>query len=366
MEEKEILVNAGSLRQFVQEIFQKLGVPNDNAWTVADNLVAADLRGIPSHGVARLERYVKGIKDGLILPVTKITTLVETAATATLDANDGMGQVAGKAGMELAIKKAKKTGAGFVTVMRSNHYGIAGYYSIIALEHDMIGISMTNSAPLVVPTFGKEIIVGTNPLSIAVPALKERPFVLDMATSTVPRGKIEVYNRLEKPLPHGWATDENGVSTTNAGRVLDNLIGRKGGGLLPLGGEGELLGGHKGYGLSLMIDILSGVLSGSAFGRHLYEKDGEKPKPANVGHFFGALDIKGFRPVDEFKKALDQYIGELKNTPRADGQGRIYIHGEKEFEMAEKLAKTGVPLHPKTVGTMRYIAGELGVKPHFE
>lgn len=366
MSEKEILIDSGKLKSFVRDIFVKLGVPAGDALVVADNLLSADLRGIPSHGVARLERYVKGIKDGLIKPLTKIQTLVETESTATLSANDGLGQPASKAAMELAIEKAKKSGTGFVAVTHSNHYGIAAYYSMMALSHDLIGISMTNSAPLVVPTFGKEIIVGTNPLSVAVPAGRERPFVLDMATSTVPRGKVEVYNRLGKPMPQGWATDESGVSTSNAGVVLDNLLARKGGGLLPLGGEGELLGGHKGYGLSLMIDILTGVLAGGAFGTHLYEKDGDKAKPANVCHLFGALDIKGFRKLDEFKDSLDQYINEIKNSPKALGQERIYVHGEKEYEMTEKYLKIGVPVHPKTVGTMRYIAGELGVAPSFE
>lgn len=359
--ENEIVVNAGKLRNFVQEIFIKLDVPESDAWVIADNLVASDLRGIPSHGVARLERYVKGVRDGLFDPKTRMTTITETASTATLSANDGMGQPAGKAGMELAIKKAKKNGAGFVTVCHSNHYGIAAYYSMMALEHDMIGISLTNSAPLVVPTFGKELIIGTNPISVAAPTKDQHPFVLDMATSTVPRGKLEVYNRQEKPLPLGWATDEDGISTTDAGRVLNNLIERKGGGLLPLGGEGELLGGYKGYGLSFLVDLLCGVLSGGAFGRHLYEKKDGKPQPANVSHFFGALDIKGFRLVTEFKESLDQYIRELKDVAKAKGQKRIYIHGEKEYEMVKRLTETGVPLHPKTAGMIRFIAGDVGL-----
>lgn len=366
MSEKEILVDVNKLKAFVQCVFEKLGVLEKDAQIVADNLLAADLRGIPSHGVARLERYVKGIRDGLIKPVTRLVTRLETLATATLDASDGLGQVAGKTGMELAIKKAEESGAGFVAVCHSNHYGIAAYYSMMALSHDLIGISMTNSAPLVVPTFGREIVVGTNPLSVAIPAGHKLPFVLDMATSTVPRGKVEVYDRMGKPMPHGWATDERGVSTTDATLVLKNLIERKGGGLLPLGGEGELLGGHKGYGLSLMIDILTGVLAGGAFGTHLYEKKDGKAQPANVCHLFGALRIEGFRPIGEFKNSLDKYITEIKNSPKAAGQSHIYIHGEKEFEMAERLTKTGVPLHPKTVGMLRFMAGEVGVKPKFE
>lgn len=346
----------------MKAVFARLGVPEEDAWIVADNLVAADLRGVHSHGVARLERYVKGIRDGLIQPRTNCTVIAETAATATLDAHDGLGQVAAKNAMDLAIAKAAKAGACFVTVRNSNHYGIAGYYALMALEHDMIGISMTNSAPLVVPTFGRMIAVGTNPISVAAPTDSEWPFVLDMATSTVPRGKVEVYNRKEKTMPTGWASDETGRSTGNAGMVLENLIKRRGGGLLPLGGEGEELGGHKGYGLSLMIDVLSGVLSGGAFGIHQSEPDKDgKPQPANVCHLLGALDLKGFGDPAEFKKRLDQYLRELKDSPKAEGQDRIYVAGEREFETIDQYKKTGVPIHPKSVGTMRYIAGELGV-----
>ena len=361
MSEREIAVHAEPLKELVKNIFMKLSVPEGDAFTVADNLVAADLRGIPSHGVARLDRYVKGIQDGLIVPVTKLSILVETNSTATLDAHDGLGQVAGKTAMERAIGKAKKNGAGFVSVCRSNHYGIAAYYSMMALPHDMIGISMTNSAPLVVPTFGREIIVGTNPLSVAAPAGKEYPFVLDMATSTVPRGKVEVYDRKGETMPQGWATDAEGRSTSDATLVLKNLIERKGGGLLPLGGEGELLGGHKGFGLSLMLDILTGVLAGGNFGNHLYEKKDGKAVPANVCHLFGALDIKGFRLVAQFKQSLDQYIREIKNSPKAAGHDRIYIHGEKEYEMTKRYSKSGVPLHPKTAEMIRRIAGTLGL-----
>jgi LDH2 family malate/lactate/ureidoglycolate dehydrogenase len=362
LENNEIWIDSNKLRDFVTAVFQRVGVPAGDAWVVADNLVAADLRGVHSHGVARLERYVKGVRDGLIQARTECTVVAETAATVTLDAHDGLGQVAAKKAMQMAIAKARVNGTCFVTVRNSNHYGIAAYYALMALEHDMIGWSMTNSPPLVVPTFGRDIAVGTNPLAVAAPTLTERPFVLDMATSTVPRGKVEVYQRKEKTMPPGWASDETGKSTGDAGRVIDNLVKRRGGGLLPLGGEGELYGGHKGYGLSLLIDVLSGVLAGGAWGTHLYEPgpDG-KPKPANVCHLLGAMSLEGFGDPTGFKQRMDAYIRELKGAPKAEGHERIYVAGEKEWECLDDYRKRGVPVHPKTVGTMRYIAGDLGL-----
>jgi LDH2 family malate/lactate/ureidoglycolate dehydrogenase len=232
----------------------------------------------------------------------------------------------------------------------------------MALEKDMIGISTTNADVLVVPTFGRNAMFGTNPIAVAAPAGKERPFVLDMATSVVPRGKLEVYDRLGKPMPDGWATDETGVGTNDATRVLRNFATRAGGGLLPLGGEGELHSGHKGYGLALLVDILSAVLPGAAYADLVYPKtpDG-KPLPANIGHFFGALRIDGFRPVAEFKADMDELITRIKNSPKAQGAERIYIHGEKEFEKQAEREAHGIPLHAKVVATLREIGAELKV-----
>jgi LDH2 family malate/lactate/ureidoglycolate dehydrogenase len=265
--------------------------------------------------------------------------------------------------MEKAIHRARDLGAGFVTVRNSNHFGIAGYYAMMALEHDCIGISMTNAAVLVVPTFGRDAMLGTNPISVAAPGGEERPFVLDMATSTVSRGKLEVYDRQGKPLPLGWATNEHGVATTDARRVLDNLLARAGGGLLPLGGEGELLRGYKGYGLTLLVDILCGVLPGAGYATTIYPKDEEgNPLPADVGHFFGAIRVDAFRPLDEFKATMDDIIRRLKGSATAEGAERIYVHGEKEFEEEERRRQEGVPLHPKTVAMMQQIAQELGVE----
>lgn len=361
-QEEGIRVQAEPLKAFCRRVFEKLDVPPQDAEVTADNLVSADLRGISSHGVARLRRYVNGLRDGVMLARPNVQVVHETPATALIDGGGGLGQPVSARAMKMAIQKAQTVGAGFVAVRNSNHFGIAGYYAMMALEHQMIGISMTNAAVLVVPTFGRDAMLGTNPISVAAPAGQERPYVLDMATSTVPRGKLEVYNRQEKPLPLGWATDERGKPTTDAGRVLQNLLARAGGGLLPLGGAGELMGGHKGYGLALLVDILCGVLPGAGYANTIYPKtpDG-KPLPANVGHFFGALRVDAFRPLEAFKATMDDIIHRLKQTPKAEGAERIYIHGEKEFEMEEDRRVNGVVLHPKVVADLEVIAQEVGV-----
>jgi L-2-hydroxycarboxylate dehydrogenase (NAD+) len=226
----------------------------------------------------------------------------------------------------------------------------------------MIGISTTNAAVLVVPTFGRDAMYGTNPIALAVPASQERPIVIDMATSTVPRGKLEVYHRQEKPLPMGWATDERGVPTADAGRVLDNFVKRAGGGLLPLGGAGEEFSGYKGYGMGLMVEILSAVLPGAAFLTSVYPKDTRgKPLPANLGHFFGAWRLDAFRHPEAFKADMDTFIRELKEGNLAEGTTRIYVHGEKEFEEADRRAEHGIPLEAKVEASLQQTAADLGV-----
>lgn len=361
-DETELRVRADTLTNFCVRVFQKMGVPEKDARITANVLVIADLRGIASHGVARLRRYVEGLKNGVMVAQPEVKIVTETPATALIDAGAGLGQPVSHRAMEKAINKALDVGAGFVTIRNSNHYGIAGYYAMMALEHDCIGISMTNADVLVVPTFGRDAILGTNPIAVAAPAGKQRPFVLDMATSTVPRGKLEVYDRLEKPMPMGWATDERGAATPDAHRVLENFKKRAGGGLLPLGGEGELLSGHKGYGLAVWVDVFCAVLSGAAFANLVYPKAADgKPLPANLGHFFGAWRVDGFRPVDEFKAAMDDLQQRLKAVPKAEGQGRIYIHGEKEFEKTEQYQRDGIPLNPKVAADLKAIGQEIGV-----
>jgi len=356
------VVRAEPLTRFCEQVFEKMGVPARDARTTSEVLVLADLRGVESHGVARLRRYYNGLKTGIMIPRPEIKLVHQTPLSALIDAGGALGQVAGRKGMDLAIEKALQSGFGFVSVGNSNHYGIAAYYSLLALKHDLIGISLTNSDAYVVPTFGRTIMLGTNPISVTVPALQERPYVLDMSTAVATLGKLEVYARMGKKIPHGWAVDETGLSCDDPVRVLNNIKGKIGGGLLPLGGVGEEFGGHKGYGLDLLVDIFSGVLSGSANTNLLYPKSKEgKPLPSLVGHFFGAMRVDFFRPAEEFKRDMDDMIRRLRKSPKAEGCERIYIHGEKEFELEEKYRKEGIPLYFKVYDDLKAIGGEVGV-----
>lgn len=362
-----VLVKAKKLHDFVEEVFLSYGLSKEDAFVCAENLVMADLRGIASHGVARLKRYVDGIASGIMFPLKKPSIIKETPNSANMDGNAGLGQIVGYYATKLAIEKAKKTGIGIVTVRNSNHYGIAGYYGNMILRENMLGISLTNSAPLVVPTFGKDMILGTNPLCFVAPTKRHRPFFLDMATSVVPRGKLEVYAREGKKMPDGWTVDEKGQVCTDPKKVLENMTKRLGGGILPLGGEGELFSGYKGYGLALMVDILCGVLSGGAYADSVYgdAKEGP-PTPPNVCHFFMALKIENFIDMETFVTKMDDLIDRLKNSAKAEGHDRIYIHGEKEQEFTERYQKNGIPLQEKvyetllTIGKERKVTLEVG------
>jgi L-2-hydroxycarboxylate dehydrogenase (NAD+) len=354
--------DAEKLRLFCTKVLERLEVPHEDARITADVLVEADLRGIDSHGVARMSRYVSGIQQGMMRPRANPRVVHETPCTATIDGDAGLGQPISYRAMQLAIKKARENSLGFVAVRNSNHFGIAGYYAMLALREGMIGICTTNSEVLVVPTFARNAMLGTNPIAIVVPSGKECPFVLDMSTSTVTRGKLEVYARLEKHIPMNWATDENGIATDDPKRVLQNIAKRSGGGLLPLGGALEETGGHKGYGMALAVEIFSAVLSGALYANRVYPKNEEgKPLPSGIGHFFGAIRIDAFRAEDEFKRDMDDLIQRLKNAPKTDGAERIYIHGEKEFEESERLLKHGIPLNPKVAEELRTIARQLGI-----
>jgi len=361
--EHSLVVQAEPLAAFCQRTFQAMGVPPDDAAVTAEVLVMANLRGTDSHGVARLRRYVDGLRQGVMCPRPEVKILHETPLTALVDGGGGLGQPIGTRAMRLAIAKAVAQGAGFVSVRNSNHYGIAGYYALMALEQDLIGLSLTNSGCYVVPTFGREAILGTNPISVAVPAGREYPFVLDMSTAVITLGTLEVCQRRGLELLPGWATDAQGEPTTCAAEVLYNLANRAGGGIMPLGGMGEQHGGHKGYGLAMLVDILCGVLPGAGYLDHIYldDEDG-RPLPANVGHFFGALRVDAFRPLADFQAAMDLFIRRVKCSAKAKGQSRIFIHGEKEFEMAEKRRREGIPLSPKVVASLRGIAAELDVE----
>jgi L-2-hydroxycarboxylate dehydrogenase (NAD+) len=352
---KFLLFKAQDLHDYMVRFFTRLNVPQADAETAAEVLISADLRGVDSHGIIRLNTYYGDrLRKGLIDPSSPIKILNETPVSLALSAGNGMGQVAGKHAMTRAIEKARQSGMAMVTVRNSNHYGIAGYYAMMALPNDMIGISFTNSQPLVAPTYGRKALIGTNPIAVAVPAGKERPYVLDMATSIVPIGRITVYDKAKKPIPEGWGIDSEGRVTTEPSAVL------KGGALMPLGGI-DLMRGYKGYGLGLLVDIFSGVLSGAAFGHDVGHPSSEG-RFANVGHFFAAIRIDLFRPVDEFKQSMDDLIHQLKESPKALGQDRIYIHGEKEFERAERYRMEGVPLLEPVVNSLKDAGRQVGVE----
>jgi LDH2 family malate/lactate/ureidoglycolate dehydrogenase len=350
----EVRIQEKALTEFCVDVFEALQVPRGDAQTAAEVLVVADLRDKGSHGVARLPRYVDGLRKGIMAPADQSKVVHETATAAVIDGGKSLGQVVGRRGMALAIEKAKRSGAGFVSVRNSNHYGIAGYYAMMALEHGGLGISMTNAAPLVVPTYGRDAILGTNPISLALPADGE-PFVLDMATSVVPRGKIEVYDRANKPMPVGWAVDTRGKGTTDAKAVLAGLIQRSGG-ILPLGGEGEEHSGHKGYGLAVAVELLCAALSGASFSLQTYGQE-----RADIGHFFGAIDVAGFRPLADVKRDARAILDQLRNSPRAEGHDRIYTHGEKGFAAERERRLHGIPLGPKVVEALKKVGQELQV-----
>ena len=348
-----LYVDADRLRSFVTELLTSLDVPPQDAWITADVLVAADLRGVDSHGVARLYQYVKRIRGGLIEVHPRVEVVHETPVSLRIDAGNGLGQVASFYAMNRVIEKAQQSGIGLAAVTQSNHFGIAGYYAMMALKYHMIGWAFTNTTPLVMPTFGKKAMTGTNPIAVAVPAKDERPWVLDMATSVVPRGKLEVAARQGKTMPAGWAVDKNGIPTTDPNAALD------GGAPMPLGGTREL-GGHKGYDLAILVDILSGILSGSDYGPHLAGFWGTE-RPSNIGHFFMAFRPDLVLPVGEFRERMDGLIRELKETPTAPGAERVLVAGQSEDEAAERHKIVGVPLDAKTVEGLRALSTELGV-----
>ncbi len=342
------------LKNYAIRYFIRWGVPADDASIAADVLVSSDARGVDSHGMIRLNSYYGSrLRKGLINPLSPMTILKETPTTLAIDGHNGLGHPLGVKTMRRCIEKASDIGLAFATVRCSNHYGIAGYYAMMALPHDMIGISFTNSGPLVAPTHSKIAMLGTNPIAVAVPAHSQRPFVLDMATSIVPIGRVQVYQKEGKPIPSGWGVNSQGVITEDASQVIN------GGALMPLGGS-DIMRGYKGYGLALLVDIFAGVLADAGFSDTVTGSSSDKP--ANVGHFFGAVKIEAFREINSFKQSMDELLTKLKNAPKAEGEERIYIHGEKEFENADRSAVEGVRLSETTVNILKKTGLEDGVE----
>lgn len=360
---KEIRIEKQPLINFCIKAFQACNVNFQDAEICSQVLVEADARGIPSHGVARLKRYISGLKVGLMLPDGHFSILKESPVSLLVDAEGGLGAPVSRKTMLKVLDKAEKTGMAFAMVRNSNHFGIAGYYSMMALERDMIGISMTNTAALGVPTHARQVMFGTNPLSFSAPADKEKAFVLDMSTTVVTRGKIELYKRENKYLQKGWAVDKNGRVSQNAGALLEDMFHRKGGGIVPLGGESELFGGHKGFGLAVMIDIMTGLLSGSTFGADIYD---EGESSARVSHSFGAMKIDLFMDPVLFRKNMDKMLYELRTMTPIDGQPQVYYAGLKEFQAEEFSQKKGVIISSSVFEDLKTTARELDLDFPFQ
>lgn len=346
MATKNGTVDAEKLTDFTTKALQKVGVPEEDARITANILVATDLRGIDSHGVGHLAAfYVRGIKEGRINPNPKIEVFSQASATAIMDGDRGLGFVVGYRAMMEAMRRAETTGAGFVAVRNSTHYGAGGNYAMMALSHNMIGISLTRGGRGMVAPGSRGRGIGINVISIAAPAKEEAPFVLDMATTVVAAGKVEIALRTGMTMPEGWSVDREGKPITDPKQYYDEQ-----GALLPLGGIPRL-GSFKGYGLAVAVDILCSILSGSTISTQV---------PGN--HFFGALRIDGFMPADKFKGAIDGMIREIRALPKAAGVDRIYVAGEVEQEIEEERRANGIPLHPNVVASLQELAKELDIK----
>jgi LDH2 family malate/lactate/ureidoglycolate dehydrogenase len=358
-----ILTDSEYLKLFTTQVFIRMGCPADQAEIAADCLNQADLRGVDSHGVARLSGYIRLWELQRLNAAPQMRLIHETPSTAVLDGDQGLGLVTAPHAMQIAIEKAKIAGTGWVAVQNSNHYGIAGYHAMIALSHDMIGISMTNASPLVAPTFSRSRLLGTNPIAVAIPALNQPPFVMDMATTTVANGKLEVLQRKGEDAPLGWTQDKDGNPTTDAYSL------KKGGSMLPLGGDREH-GGHKGYCLGAMVDIFSAVLSGANYGPWVppFVSFLESPSQQvgnGIGHFLGAIRIDAFRPAQDFKKHMDHWIETFRNSEPATWQTRVQIPGDQEREISAERCKNGIPLHDQVIAELSELARkfEIGFNP---
>ena len=342
---------------FCRKVFQFYGFSEEESDIITDILLDADLSGIESHGVQRLIRYYHEITDLGYVDVNAHPEIVkETPLSATIEGHKAMGQLVGKFAMDLAIDKAKKYGVGMVTVRNSNHYGIAGYYAKMAAAAGLCGVCMCNTESIMVPTFGSEGVLGTNPIAFCMPA-EPRNFLFDAATTVVPRGKLEVYVKRGSGLPKGWAMDETGKDTDEGDRVLKNIIEKAGGGILPLGGCGELTSGYKGYGFGMIVEIMCGILSQGATSNHISREPGH----ADTSQFFMAFDHGMFGDKKEIEKRLSVFLDEVRNSRKAEGADRIYIHGEKEYEAREKVLEDGIPVNEKTLSEIKMIGEKAGV-----
>jgi len=338
----EQLFSYERLKQFTEAVFRSIGCPDEQAATAAKALVSADLRGIDSHGVARLSGYVRLWEAKRVNARPAIRIIHETPSTAVVDGDSGLGLVVAPFAMQVAIDKAKQCGTGWVSVQNSNHFGIAAHHAMMALQHDMVGIAMTNASPLVAPTFSIDKMLGTNPICVAAPAGEEPPFVADLATTTAANGKLEILQRKNQQTPSGWVQDKEG-NPSNDPHAL-----KTGGALLPLGGDREH-GSHKGYALGAIVDLFSALLSGANYAPWVPPFPAYVPMPARqpgkgIGHFLGAMRVDAFRPAAEFKLHMDDWIRGFRNATPVKGEEKVLVPGDPEREFEAERMENGIPI----------------------
>jgi LDH2 family malate/lactate/ureidoglycolate dehydrogenase len=348
------------LKSFSEKIFIKIGCSAEDAALAADTLLSADLRGVDSHGVARLSGYIRLWETNRINPKPNVRIIHQTPSTATVDGDAGLGLVVAPKAMKIAIEKADNVGSGWIAVQNSNHFGIAGYHAMMALQHDMIGFAMTNASPLVAPTFSTERLLGTNPIAVAIPAHKQPAFVADFATTTAANGKLEILQRKQQEAPEGWIQNAQGGISTNPNEL------KNGGALLPLGGDREH-GSHKGYCLGAIVDILSAVLSGANYASWVPPFVHFLPLPENpvgkgLGHFLGAMRVDGFRPANEFKENMDIWINRFRTAKTVEGHEKVQIPGDYERETSEIRINQGWELLKPVEDDLKQLALKFGVE----
>jgi L-2-hydroxycarboxylate dehydrogenase (NAD+) len=347
------------LVEFTNAIFQQIGCSKEDAAIATQSLLAADLRGVDSHGVARLSGYIRLWEAKRINATPGIKVIHETLSTAVVDGDSGLGLVIAPYAMQIAIDKAKQAGTGWVSVQNSNHFGIAAHHAMMALQYDMIGMAMTNASPLVAPTFSIDRMLGTNPICVVAPAGNEPAFVADLATTTAANGKLEILQRKNSEAPVGWIQDKDGNSSTDPNEL------KKGGALLPLGGDKEH-GSHKGYALGAVVDIFSALLSGANYAPWVPPFPAFMPMPSEqpgkgIGHFFGAMRIDAFRPANEFKQHMDKWIGGFRSAKTIPGEEKVLIPGDPEREIEIIRLKEGIPLLESVVDDLKNLASKFNV-----
>ena len=350
------VIDAGALRACMERIFEKEGFSSEDARAIADVLMQADLFGIESHGAQRLMYYHRNIRSGSVNVSAKPEVLRETPVSALIDGHFGMGALVAQFAMRMAIEKSKHSGVGMAVVRDSSHYGIAGYYTLMAEREGLAAFSMTNTGPIMVPTFGREMMLGTNPMAFCMPA-DPVPFWFDASTTVVTLGKVEVCQKRGRPMPQGWTIGPDGAPCTDASRMNASILAGERGGILPLGGEGETHGGHKGYGLGIMVEALTGVLAQGMTSPQMCGAHGD-----HTCHFLLAFDPAMFGDPADIRARMSAYLAALRASEKMPGCARIYTPGEKAFEAMARRLREGVPVEENTLAEVRQIAGELGVE----